>query len=228
MLVYEFISIYIAGYVSEYIVNLFSVNTLLKNISFSSLYIFLYALLNNLSFNKLFYKQQFNWLFLLLPITALILNKQLTFNPNINSIFVESFAASIVEESLFRTLIPNNFKNYNIGILVSGLLFGIVHIKSKVSFDTFFKIMTSSMLFNIICFLFKPNNVLFHFLWNLITISLFSKQTETQEDNQSETPEDSQGETPEAIQSETTLTDIETSNITIIMFVIVILVKMII
>lgn len=178
MLLYEFITIYLASGISELLANVITTNYFIKNILFAGGYIFTYALLNNLPFDKLFYKQKFNYIFILIPlITILINNGQFIINNNvIISTIVESLASSIVEESLFRNLIPNNFNNKYIGITVSGILFAIIHIKQNVQFNLIIKIIITSMLFNILCFQYKPNNILFHFLWNFITISLFKQE----------------------------------------------------
>lgn len=173
MLLYEFITIYLASGLSEFLAN-FIPNYTYKNISFATLYIFLYAILNNLSLSNLIYKQQFNYMFILIPILTIFCNNdQFTINNNIFiSTIVESFAASVVEESLFRNLIPNNFKNKYIGIFVAGILFSIIHIKQNIDTNIIIRIFITSMLFNILCFQYKPNNILFHFTWNFITISL--------------------------------------------------------
>ncbi|MBR2022251.1 MAG: CPBP family intramembrane metalloprotease, partial [Mycoplasmataceae bacterium] len=159
--------------------------------------------LNNLSLSNLIYKQQFNHMFILIPILTIFCNNdQFTINNNIFiSTIVESFAASIVEESLFRNLIPNNFKNKNVGIFVAGLLFSIIHIKQNVDTNIIVRIFITSMLFNILCFQYKPNNILFHFIWNFITISLFKYNY---------------------IQG-TTINNLEISNITIIIFILAII-----
>ena len=202
MLLYEFITIYLASGLSEFLAN-FIPNYIYKNISFATLYIFFYAILNNLSLSNLIYKQQFNHMFILIPILTIFCNNdQFTINNNIFiSTIVESFAASIVEESLFRNLIPNNFKNKNVGIFVAGLLFSIIHIKQNIDTNIIIRIFITSMLFNILCFQYKPNNILFHFIWNFITISLFKYNY---------------------IQG-TTINNLEISNITIIIFILAII-----
>ena len=131
MLLYEFLTIYISSGISEFIAKYIN-NFILRNITFAGLYIYIYIILNNLSLNDIIYLQQFNYVFILIPLLAIIINNNnLTLNNNIIiSTIVESFAASVVEESLFRNLIPNNFSNKNIGIIVSGILFSIIHIKS--------------------------------------------------------------------------------------------------
>lgn len=202
MLLYEFITIYLASGLSEFLAN-FIPNYIYKNISFATLYIFLYSILNNISLSNLIYKQQFNYMFILIPIiTILCNNDQFTINNNIFiSTIVESFAASVVEESLFRNLIPNNFKNKYVGIFVAGVLFSIIHIKQNINTNIIIRIFITSMLFNILCFQYKPNNILFHFIWNFITISLFKY---------------------DYIQG-TTINNLEISNITIIIFTLAII-----
>lgn len=204
MFLYQFLTIYISSGISEFIAKYIN-NFILRNITFAGLYIYIYAVLNNLSLNNLIYNQQFNYIFILLPLLAIIINNN---NININnniiiSTIVESFAASIVEESLFRNLIPNNFSNKTIGIIVTGILFSIIHIKDNLEFNLIIRIIVTSMLFNILCFKYKPNNIFFHFLWNFITLSLFKQ-------------EDIQG---------TTINNLEISNYTIILFILFILIN---
>ena len=59
------------------------------------------------------------------------------------------------------------------------------------------------MLFNILCFKYKPNNILFHLLWNFITISLFKQENI----------------------NGTTINNLEISNYTIMLFILFILLK---
>ena len=202
MLLYEFLTIYISSGISEFIEKYIN-NFILRNITFAGLYIYIYIILNNLSLNDIIYLQQFNYVFILIPLLAIIINNNnLTLNNNIIiSTIVESFAASVVEESLFRNLIPNNFSNKNIGIIVSGILFSIIHIKDNLEFNLIIRIIITSMLFNILCFKYKPNNILFHLLWNFITISLFKQENI----------------------NGTTINNLEISNYTIMLFILFIL-----
>ena len=204
MLLYEFLTIYISSSISEFIANYIN-NFILRNITFAGLYIYIYIILNNLSLNDIISLQQFNYVFILIPLLAIIINNNnLTLNNNIIiSTIVESFAASVVEESLFRNLIPNNFSNKNIGIIVAGILFSIIHIKDNLEFNLIIRIIITSMLFNILCFKYKPNNILFHLLWNFITISLFKQENI----------------------NGTTINNLEISNYTIILFILFILLK---
>lgn len=204
MLLYEFLTIYISSGISEIIAKYIN-NFILRNITFAGLYIYIYIILNNLSLNDIISLQQFNYVFILIPLLAIIINNNnLTLNNNIIiSTIVESFAASVVEESLFRNLIPNNFSNKNIGIIVSGILFSIIHIKDNLEFNLIIRIIITSMLFNILCFKYKPNNILFHLLWNFITISLFKQENI----------------------NGTTINNLEISNYTIMLFILFILLK---
>ncbi len=204
MLLYEFLTIYISSGISEFIAKYIN-NFILRNITFAGLYIYIYIILNNLSLNDIISLQQFNYVFILIPLLAIIINNNnLTLNNNIIiSTIVESFAASVVEESLFRNLIPNNFSNKNIGIIVSGILFSIIHIKDNLEFNLIIRIIITSMLFNILCFKYKPNNILFHLLWNFITISLFKQENI----------------------NGTTINNLEISNYTIMLFILFILLK---
>lgn len=207
---YEFISIYIAQFIAELITQLLyhqkQTNNYLSNIVFSSIYILIFAAMNNIRLTEMFPKQHFTLFMVILPLIVLILNeKSISFNRNfINSVIVESFSAAIVEEALFRKIIPSNFTNKFIGIIVSGILFSIIHIKSlSIDVNLLYRLITTSMLFNILMFQVQPNNILFHFMWNFITISIFT--------------------TPDI--SGTTITPLEISNTTIILLAISILIK---
>lgn len=199
MLIWQFVSIYIADAIASYV---YSIKR--SSIFFATVYIGSFALLNGLSMSQLFHGGSFNLQMIIVPVIALaIQNTTYTINKNFwSSLIVESFAAAVVEEMLFRTLIPENFDNLMTGEIVSGILFAIIHIKSfDVTLDTTMRIFTTSILFDILMFQQRPNNVLYHFMWNLITLSLV-KSTDL---------------------SGTTITPIEISNNTIILFTIVIL-----
>lgn len=199
MLIWQFVSIYIADAIASYV---YSIKR--SSILFATVYIGSFALLNGLSMSQLFHGGSFNLQMIIVPVIALaIQNTTYTINKNFwSSLIVESFAAAVVEEMLFRSLIPANFDNLMTGEIVSGILFAIIHIKSfDITLDTTMRIFTTSILFDILMFQQKPNNVLYHFMWNLITLSLV-KSTDL---------------------SGTTITPIEISNNTIILFTIVIL-----
>lgn len=199
MLIWQFVSIYIADAIASYV---YSIKR--SSILFATVYIGSFALLNGLSMSQLFHGGSFNLQMIIVPVIALaIQNTTYTINKNFwSSLIVESFAAAVVEEMLFRTLIPSNFDNLMTGEIVSGILFAIIHIKSfDITLDTIMRIFTTSILFDILMFQQRPNNVLYHFMWNLITLSLV-KSTDL---------------------SGTTITPIEISNNTIILFTIVIL-----
>lgn len=199
MLIWQFVSIYIADAIASYV---YSIKR--SSILFATVYIGSFALLNGLSMSQLFHGVQFNLQMIIVPVIALaIQNTTYTINKNFwSSLIVESFAAAVVEEMLFRTLIPANFDNLMTGEIVSGILFAIIHIKSfNITLDTTMRIFTTSILFDILMFQQRPNNVLYHFMWNFITLSLV-KSTDL---------------------SGTTITPIEISNNTIILFTIVIL-----
>ena len=199
MLIWQFVSIYIADAIASYV---YSIKR--SSILFATVYIGSFALLNGLSMSQLFHGGSFNLQMIIVPVIALaIQNTTYTINKNFwSSLIVESFAAAVVEEMLFRTLIPANFDNLMTGEIVSGILFAIIHIKSfDVTLDTTMRIFTTSILFDILMFQQRPNNVLYHFMWNFITLSLV-KSTDL---------------------SGTTITPIEISNNTIILFTIVIL-----
>ena len=199
MLIWQFVSIYIADAIASYV---YSIKR--SSILFATVYIGSFALLNGLSMSQLFHGGSFNLQMIIVPVIALaIQNTTYTINKNFwSSLIVESFAAAVVEEMLFRTLIPENFDNLMTGEIVSGILFAIIHIKSfDVTLDTTMRIFTTSILFDILMFQQRPNNVLYHFMWNFITLSLV-KSTDL---------------------SGTTITPIEISNNTIILFTIVIL-----
>ena len=199
MLIWQFVSIYIADAIASYI---YSIKH--SSILFATVYIGSFALLNGLSITQLFQSETLNLQMIIVPVIALaIQNTTYTINKNFwSSLIVESFAAAVVEEMLFRSLIPANFDNLMTGEIVSGILFAIIHIKSfDVTLDTTMRIFTTSILFDILMFQQRPNNVLYHFMWNLITLSLV-KSTDL---------------------SGTTITPIEISNNTIILFTIVIL-----
>lgn len=199
MLIWQFVSIYIADAFASYVYSIKS-----SSILFATVYIGSFALLNGLSLSQLFHGGSLNLQMIVVPVIALaIQNTSYKYNKNFwSSLIVESFAAAVVEEMLFRTLIPANFDNLMTGEIVSGILFAIIHIKSfDITLDTTMRIFTTSILFDILMFQQKPNNVLYHFMWNLITLSLV-KSTDL---------------------SGTTITPIEISNNTIILFTIVIL-----
>lgn len=199
MLIWQFVSIYIADAIASYV---YSIKR--SSILFATVYIGSFALLNGLSMSQLFHGGSFNLQMIIVPVIALaIQNTTYTINKNFwSSLIVESFAAAVVEEMLFRSLIPTNFDNLMTGEIVSGILFAIIHIKSfNITLDTTMRIFTTSILFDILMFQQRPNNVLYHFMWNFITLSLV-KSTDL---------------------SGTTITPIEISNNTIILFTIVIL-----
>lgn len=199
MLIWQFVSIYIADAIASYV---YSIKR--SSILFATVYIGSFALLNGLSISQLFHGCSFNLQMIIVPVIALaIQNTTYTINKNFwSSLIIESFSAAVVEEMLFRSLIPANFDNLMTGEIVSGILFAIIHIKSfDITLDTTMRIFTTSILFDILMFQQKPNNVLYHFMWNLITLSLV-KSTDL---------------------SGTTITPIEISNNTIILFTIVIL-----
>lgn len=199
MLIWQFVSIYIADAIASYV---YSIKR--SSILFATVYIVSFALLNGLSMSQLFHGCSLNLQMIIVPVIALaIQNTTYTINKNFwSSLIVESFAAAVVEEMLFRSLIPANFDNLMTGEIVSGILFAIIHIKSfNITLDTTMRIFTTSILFDILMFQQKPNNVLYHFMWNFITLSLV-KSTDL---------------------SGTTITPIEISNNTIILFTIVIL-----
>lgn len=199
MLIWQFVSIYIADAIASYV---YSIKR--SSILFATVYIGSFALLNGLSFTQLFHGGSFNLQMIIVPVIALaIQNTSYKYNKNFwSSLIIESFSAAVVEEMLFRSLIPANFDNLMTGEIVSGILFAIIHIKSfDITLDTTMRIFTTSILFDILMFQQRPNNVLYHFMWNLITLSLV-KSTDL---------------------SGTTITPIEISNNTIILFTIVIL-----
>lgn len=199
MLIWQFVSIYIADAIASYV---YSIKR--SSILFATVYIGSFALLNGLSMSQLFHGGSFNLQMIIVPVIALaIQNTTYTINKNFwSSLIVESFAAAVVEEMLFRTLIPANFDNLMTGEIVSGILFAIIHIKSfNITLDTTMRIFTTSILFDILMFQQRPNNVLYHFMWNFITLSLV-KSTDL---------------------TGTTITPIEISNNTIILFTIIIL-----
>ena len=199
MLILQFVSIYIADAIASYV---YSIKR--SSILFATVYIGSFALLNGLSMSQLFHGGSFNLQMIIVPVIALaIQNTTYTINKNFwSSLIVESFAAAVVEEMLFRSLIPANFDNLMTGEIVSGILFAIIHIKSfNITLDTTMRIFTTSILFDILMFQQRPNNVLYHFMWNFITLSLV-KSTDL---------------------SGTTITPIEISNNTIILFTIVVL-----
>lgn len=199
MLIWQFVSIYIADAIASYV---YSIKR--SSILFATVYIGSFALLNGLSMSQLFHGVSFNLQMIIVPVIALaIQNTTYTINKNFwSSLIVESFSAAVVEEMLFRSLIPANFDNLMTGEIVSGILFAIIHIKSfDITLDTTMRIFTTSILFDILMFQQRPNNVLYHFMWNFITLSLV-KSTDL---------------------TGTTITPIEISNNTIILFTIVIL-----
>lgn len=199
MLIWQFVSIYIADAIASYV---YSIKR--SSILFATVYIGSFALLNGLSMSQLFQSETLNLQMIIVPVIALaIQNTTYTINKNFwSSLIVESFAAAVVEEMLFRSLIPANFDNLMTGEIVSGILFAIIHIKTfDIPLDTVIRIFTTSILFDILMFQQRPNNVLYHFMWNFITLSLV-KSTDL---------------------SGTTITPIEISNNTIILFTIVIL-----
>lgn len=200
MIIWQFITIYIADILAEYIYK-----STTSSILFAGVYIGSFALLNNVSLSSIFQSETLNLQMIIVPVIALVLqnNNSYTLNKNFwNSIIIESFAASVVEETLFRTLIPANFTNAMTGEIVAGVLFAIIHIKSfDITLETAIRIFTTSMLFDILMFQQKPNNVLYHFMWNTITLSLVKSSD----------------------LSGTSITPLEISNSTIILFTIVIL-----
>lgn len=199
MIIWQFISIYIADIIAEYIYN-FAGSAIL----FAIVYIGSFMMLNGLTLSNMFQSETLNLQMIVVPVVALMLqHTTFTFNPNFwNSIVIESFASAVVEEMLFRTLIPANFSNVIAGEIVSGILFAIIHIKSlDMTLNTALRIFTTSILFDILMFQQKPNNVLYHFMWNTITLSLVKS--------------------PDL--SGTSITPVEISNKTIILFMIVIL-----
>lgn len=199
MLIWQFVSIYIADAIASYV---YSIKR--SSILFATVYIGSFALLNGLSISQLFHGCSLNLQMIIVPVIALaIQNTSYKYNKNFwSSLIVESFAAAVVEEMLFRSLIPANFDNLMTGEIVSGILFAIIHIKSfNITLDTTMRIFTTSILFDILMFQQRPNNVLYHFMWNFITLSLV-KSTDL---------------------SGTTITPIEISNNTIILFTIVVL-----
>lgn len=191
MLLWQFISIYISVIISELLSNS-------NSILFTVCYIGTFCILNGLTLSDILPKQQLSLQMIIVPILALIFasgNNKLNTSNIFNSLLVESIASAIVEEALFRQLIPNNFANKYKGIFISGILFAIIHIKSlNIDTNILIKIFIVSMLFNILMFQAKPNNIIYHFMWNFITLTLF-KSTDI---------------------NNTTITNIELSNNTII------------
>lgn len=191
MLLWQFISIYISVIISEILSNS-------NSILFTVCYIGTFCILNGLTLSDILPKQQLSLQMIIVPILALIFasgNNTLNTSNIFNSLLVESIASAIVEEALFRQLIPNNFANKYKGIFISGILFAIIHIKSlHIDTNILIKIFIVSMLFNILMFQAKPNNIIYHFMWNFITLTLF-KSTDI---------------------NNTTITNIELSNNTII------------
>lgn len=191
MLLWQFISIYISVIISEFLSNS-------NSILFTVCYIGTFCILNGLTLSDILPKQQLSLQMIIVPILALIFasgNNTLNTSNIFNSLLVESIASAIVEEALFRQLIPNNFANKYKGIFISGILFAIIHIKSlNIDTNILIKIFIVSMLFNILMFQAKPNNIIYHFMWNFITLTLF-KSTDI---------------------NNTTITNIELSNNTII------------
>ena len=191
MLLWQFISIYISVIISEILSNS-------NSILFTVCYIGTFCILNGLTLSDILPKQQLSLQMIIVPILALIFasgNNTLNTSNIFNSLLVESIASAIVEEALFRQLIPNNFANKYKGIFISGILFAIIHIKSlNIDTNILIKIFIVSMLFNILMFQAKPNNIIYHFMWNFITLTLF-KSTDI---------------------NNTTITNIELSNNTII------------
>lgn len=199
MIIWQFISIYIADVLAEYIYT-----STKSSILFAAVYIGSFAMLNGLTLSSMFQSETLNLQMIVVPVIALALqNTSYTINKNFwNSIIIESFAASVVEEMLFRTLIPANFSNAMTGEIVSGILFAIIHIKSfDITLETAIRIFATSILFDVLMFQQKPNNVLYHFIWNAITLSLVKSS-------------DLAG---------TSITPVEISNNTIILFTVVIL-----
>lgn len=191
MLLWQFISIYISVIISEILSNS-------NSILFTVCYIGSFCILNGLTLSDILPKQQLSLQMIIVPILALIFasgNNKLNTSNIFNSLLVESIASAIVEEALFRQLIPNNFENKYKSIFISGILFAIIHIKSlNIDTNILIKIFIVSMLFNILMFQAKPNNIIYHFMWNFITLTLF-KSTDI---------------------NNTTITNIELSNNTII------------
>lgn len=168
MIIWQFASIYIAELIS-------SILSHKSYILFAAIYVLSFCLLNQINLTYFIQPQHIELQMIIIPVLSLILsNCDFTFNNNfIDSLVLESFAASLVEETLFRSLIPSNFTNKNTGIIVSGILFAIIHIKSlNMNFDIIARIFITTFLFNIIMFQQKPNNYIGHFLWNFITITL--------------------------------------------------------
>jgi len=199
IIIWQFISIYIADIIAEYIYDFTK-----SSILFAITYIGSFMLLNGLKVSDMFQSEKLNLQMIIVPVIALMLQNQSgTFNPNFwNSIVIESFASAVVEEMLFRTLIPANFSNAVTGEIISGILFAIIHIKSlDITLDIALRIFTTSILFDILMFQQKPNNVLYHFMWNAITLSLVKSSD----------------------LSGTSITPVEISNSTIILFTVVIL-----
>ena len=127
MLIWQFVSIYIADAIASYV---YSIKR--SSILFATVYIGSFALLNGLSMSQLFHGCSLNLQMIIVPVIALaIQNTTYTINKNFwSSLIVESFAAAVVEEMLFRSLIPANFDNLMTGEIVSGILFAIIHIKT--------------------------------------------------------------------------------------------------
>ena len=199
MLIWQFTSIYLADILASYV---YSIHR--SAILFATVYICSFALLNRLPLSSMFQAESLNLQMIVVPVIALALqNTSYTLNNDIwSSLIIESFASSVVEEMLFRTLIPANFSSAITGEIVSGILFAIIHIKSfNISLDTTLRIFTTSILFDVLMFQQKPNNVLYHFMWNVITMSLVKSKD----------------------LSGTSITSLEISNSTIILFTIVIL-----
>lgn len=168
MIIWQFASIYIAELISSMLSHK-------SYILFAGIYVLSFCLLNQINLTYFIQPQHIELQMIIIPVLSLILsNCDFTFNNNfIDSLVLESFAASLVEETLFRSLIPSNFTNKNTGIIVSGILFAIIHIKSlNMNFDIIARIFITTFLFNIIMFQQKPNNYIGHFLWNFITITL--------------------------------------------------------
>ena len=167
MIIWQFISIYISEFVAKIIAN--------KNyILFAIIYVFTFCLLNQINLKTDIPIQHFQWQMIIIPILAVFLSRvNISLNENfIDSLVVESLSASIVEELLFRKLIPANFSNKITGIIVSGILFAIIHIKNlNMDISVIIRVFIASFLFNVLMFEQKPNNFLAHFLWNFITIT---------------------------------------------------------
>ena len=170
MILWQFISIYISVIISELLSNS-------NSILFTVCYIGSFCILNGLTLSDILPKQKLSLQMIIVPILALIFAGG-EVNTNISSIFnsllIESISSAIVEEILFRQLIPANFTNKYKGIFISGILFAIIHIKSlNIDTNILIKIFIVSMLFNILMFESKPNNIIYHFMWNFITLTLF-------------------------------------------------------